>query len=72
VLTPGWHNFKIARAGETLGVFKEQAIKASVTGPVLFPKYPEPQADGSYGSERPAAELVRILKEISETDLPSK
>jgi len=72
VLTPGWHNFKIAGAGETLGVFKGQPIKASVTGPVLFPKYPDPQADGSYASERPAAELVRILKEISETDLPSK
>lgn len=70
VLDLGWHNFKRVKAGETLGTFNGDPIKAKVSGPVLFPKYPDPRADGSYGDEPPAAELIRILREISEDDLP--
>lgn len=70
VLDLGWHNFKRVKAGETLGTFNGNPIKAQVSGPVLFPKYPDPRSDGSYGDEPPAAELIRILREISEDDLP--
>ena len=71
VLDKGWHNFKIAKAGERVGAFNGQDVVATVTGPVLFPKYPDPLPDGSYSKDRPAAELMRILKEISEADLPA-
>lgn len=70
VLNPGWHNFKIVQAGEVLGSFNGSEIKANLTGPVLFPKYPEPTSDGTYGEKPPAAELIRILREISESELP--
>lgn len=70
VLNPGWHNFKTVRAGEVLGVFNDVEIRAQVSGPVLFPKYPDAYPNGPYGDAPPAAELVRILKEISEEDLP--
>jgi succinylglutamate desuccinylase len=71
VLDPDWHNFRIATEGQRLGLFNGQEILAPVTGPVLFPKYPDTSPDGRYGSERPAAELIRILREISEAELPS-
>ena len=62
----------MVRAGETLGSFGGVDIKAKVSGPVLFPKYPDARPDGSYGEDPPAAELIRILQEISEDDLPKK
>jgi hypothetical protein len=71
VLDIGWHNFKIVKAGERLGCFQGHDIKATTTGPVLFPKYPDPLPDGTYAKSPPAAELVRILREISESDLPA-
>ncbi len=71
VLNPGWHNFRSVKAGEVLGLFNGSEIKASVSGPVLFPKYPDPKPDGTYGDTPPAAELVRILREITETELPN-
>lgn len=71
VLNPGWHNFRTVTAGEVLGVFNGSEIKASVSGPVLFPKYPDSRPDGSYGETPPAAELIRILREISEAELPN-
>jgi succinylglutamate desuccinylase len=70
VLNPGWHNFKFVKAGEVIGSFSGEDIKATVTGPVLFPKYPEPRPDGSYADVPPAAELIRVLREISEAELP--
>jgi succinylglutamate desuccinylase len=70
VLDPGWHNFKHVKAGERLGEFSGKVITASVSGPVLFPKYPDRLGDGTYGQNPPAAELVRILKEITEAELP--
>jgi succinylglutamate desuccinylase len=70
VLNPGWHNFRVVKKGEVLGVFDGSEIKASVSGPVLFPKYPDPRPDGTYGETPPAAELIRILREISEDELP--
>jgi hypothetical protein len=70
VLDPGWHNFKHVNAGDRLGVFRGRVISASHSGPVLFPKYPDPRPDGSYGEVPPAAELIRVLKEISESELP--
>ncbi len=71
VLDAGWHNFRVVNRGQRLGSFNGQDICAPATGPVLFPKYPDPTADGRYGSERPAAELIRILRAIDEADLPS-
>lgn len=71
VLDQGWHNFKMVHAGERLGRFEGSDIKASVSGPVLFPKYPDPLPDGSYGEAPPAAELIRILREIKDSDLPA-
>lgn len=71
VLNPGWHNFKTVNAGDVVGSFNGVDIKASVTGPVLFPKYPDLRPDGTYGDKPPAAELIRVLREISESELPS-
>lgn len=71
VLNPGWHNFRTVKAGEVLGMFNGSAIKASVSGPVLFPKYPDPRPDGTYAETPPAAELIRILREITESELPN-
>jgi succinylglutamate desuccinylase len=70
VLDAGWHNFRVATAGERLGFFGGQEISATVSGPVLFPKYPDMPASGSYGDTPPAAELIRVLKVIEESDLP--
>ena len=72
VLDPGWHNFKMATAGGRLGIFNGQEVCASVSGPVLFPKYPDQPANGVYGNTAPAAELIRILKVIDERDLPAE
>jgi hypothetical protein len=71
VLDPGWHNFKLVNQGQRIGSFDGRELLAPVTGPVLFPKYPDPSADGRYGTDRPAAELMRILREISESELPA-
>lgn len=72
VLDAGWHNFKMATAGGRLGLFNGQEVCASVSGPVLFPKYPDKiPASGVYGDKAPAAELIRILKVIDEADLPA-
>lgn len=71
VLHPGWHNFKTVKAGDAVGTFNGADIKASVTGPVLFPKYPDLRSDGAYGETPPAAELIRVLREISESELPT-
>jgi hypothetical protein len=71
VLDEGWHNFKLVKSGDRLGQFEGQVITAGVSGPVLFPKYPDPMADGSYAKTPPAAELIRILREIKEADLPT-
>jgi hypothetical protein len=54
-----------------VGTFNGTDIKASVTGPVLFPKYPDLRSDGAYGDTPPAAELIRVLREISESELPT-
>ena len=70
VLHPGWHNFKFVQAGQSVGSFEGADIKASVAGPVLFPKYPDLRSDGTYGDTPPAAELIRVLREISESELP--
>ena len=72
VLDEGWHNFKMVTAGGRLGQFNGQEVCASVSGPVLFPKYPDKiPANGVYGDKAPAAELIRILKVIDERDLPA-
>jgi succinylglutamate desuccinylase len=70
VLDAGWHNFKFVSAGERLGEFGGRTIVAGVSGPVLFPKYPDPLPDGGFGESKPAAELLRIMREIKESDLP--
>lgn len=70
VLDLGWHNFRKVQAGERLGVFAGHEIRASITGPVLFPKYPDPLPDGTFGTVPPAAELIRIMREIDEAELP--
>lgn len=71
VLDTGWHNFKWVKAGDRLGEFNGKVIQAAVSGPVLFPKYPDRLPDGSYGKNPPAAELIRILREITEAELPA-
>ena len=70
VLDHGWHNFRIVTQGQRLGFHDGCEVLAPVTGPVLFPKYPDPVSDGRYGTQRPAAELIRILREIQESELP--
>lgn len=72
VLDPGWSNFMPVKKGQRLGSFQGQDVTASIDGLVLFPKYPDPLKAGitAYGDTPPAAELVRILQEITEADLP--
>ncbi|MCX6123687.1 MAG: succinylglutamate desuccinylase/aspartoacylase family protein [Proteobacteria bacterium] len=72
VLDPGWQNFAPVTKGQRLGSYGGKIIAASVSGWILFPKYPEANVDGSFASKPPAAELVRILTEINEEDLPVK
>lgn len=72
VLDAGWNNFMPVKKGERLGSFQGKDVTASIDGLVLFPKYPDPPKDGAtYGDTPPAAELIRILQEISESDLPA-
>lgn len=70
VLDAGWSNFMPVKKGQRLGLFDGQEIKASTDGLILFPKYPDLAADGRYSNTPPAAELVRILKQIDESQLP--
>jgi succinylglutamate desuccinylase len=70
VLDAGWHNFKFVSAGDRIGRFEGRDILAGVSGPVLFPKYPDPLPGGGYGATKPAAELLRIMREIKESELP--
>lgn len=69
VLDAGWSNFMPVKKGQRLGSFDGKDITAAIDGLVLFPKYPDAGADPK-SAIPPAAELVRILKEISESDLP--
>lgn len=71
VLDAGWNNFMPVKKGQRLGEFQGKDVTASTDGLVLFPKYPDVPANGVYGDTPPAAELIRILKEIGEGDLPS-
>jgi predicted deacylase len=71
VLDAGWHNFKMVKAGDRLGEFEGRVICAKSSGPVLFPKYPDPLPDGTYAATPPAAELIRIMREITESELPA-
>jgi hypothetical protein len=66
VLDEGWSNFAFVKAGQRLGEFNGQTITSKNSGWILFPKYP----DQSSPTIPPAAELVRILKEVSEAELP--
>lgn len=71
VLDPDWTNFASVEAGQRLGSFEGKDVKAPVSGWLLFPKYPDPRQDGTYGESPPAAELVRIMRQVSESELPS-
>ena len=73
VLDAGWTNFMPVKKGQRLGSFQGKEITASIDGLVLFPKYPDPLKAGvtAYGDTPPAAELVRILQEIKESDFPA-
>jgi hypothetical protein len=70
VLDPGWTNFAPVAKGQRLGAWQGHVYAASSDGVVMFPKYPKRLENGDYPSERPAAELVRILRRIEEGQLP--
>lgn len=70
VLDEGWNNFMPVKKGQRLGEFAGQEIQAAIDGLILFPKYPDPPQDGQYPKTPPAAELVRILKQIDDSELP--
>ena len=70
VLDAGWHNFAPVAQGQRIGSFAGKDICAGESGFMLFPKYPDQTADGTYGDTAPAAELTRILREIGESNLP--
>jgi hypothetical protein len=70
VLDSGWSNFVDVKQGDRLGEHAGQVIKAPVSGKLLFPKYPMTVPGPKDTGVAPAAELVRILKEIDEIDLP--
>lgn len=72
VLDQGWTNFATVTKGQRLGVFQDQEVLAPVDGWLLFPKYPDRKADGTFGLSPPAAELVRIMRRIDERDLPEQ
>lgn len=64
-LDEGWHNFRSVEKGQKIGTCKDGDLKAGVSGKILFPKYlrnPNTAAP---------AEICRILKKISKSDLPT-
>lgn len=61
-LDKGWYNFKEVEKGQILGKDGNSDILASVSGPILFPKYPG-------AGEKTPAEICRILKPIKVGDL---
>lgn len=65
-VVPGWHNFAQVQAGERIATVDGKDICTSMGGYILFPKYIAPTPE-----QRPVTELCRIMKEISEHDLPS-
>lgn len=67
LLDEGWYNFRDVSKGEKMGHSKTGDINAEASGKVLFPKYPDPDVVAPAGP----SELYRIIKEISETELPS-
>jgi hypothetical protein len=69
VLDPGWHNFRAVVKGERLGEIDGKPIVAEASGRMLFAKYLDTKAAGA--SKRPT-ELYRIMKEITQRDLPSE
>lgn len=66
-LDPGWNNFRYVKAGERLGTIDLQPLLSPAAGFMLFPKYNDPVADA--GLPRPS-ELCRLMKPISDSDLP--
>lgn len=68
-LVPGLINFQMVAAGDLIAKHDGLDIFAPVSGRILFPKYVRPGSP-EFGGPRPA-ELCRIMKTITEEELPS-
>ena len=68
-LVPGLINFQMVAARDLIAKHDGQDIFAPVSGRILFPKYIRPGSP-EFGGPRPA-ELCRIMKTITEEELPS-
>jgi hypothetical protein len=67
-LKPGLINFMPIGAGEVLGQVDGKDFSAEVGGRIIFPKYLTP--DEQAALKKKPAELCRLMKCISENDLP--
>jgi succinylglutamate desuccinylase len=66
VMDPGWTNFKPIEKGQRMGSHNGEPVLAPHNGWMMFPKYFSPEVP-QLG--RPL-EMYRILKKITESDLP--
>lgn len=66
-LKEGWNNFQDVEHGTQLGLVGGQPLLAPTSGKILFPKYLPREAQET---SRPR-ELCRIIKTISQNDLPT-
>lgn len=66
-LRPGLTNFAAVRAGDNLAADGTPEILAPQDGRLLFPKYPDYQADGRVVEPRPG-EIVRIIQPLEEAE----
>jgi succinylglutamate desuccinylase len=69
-LDPGWNNFMPITKGQRLGTRDNTPILAPTSGFMLFPKYLD--APGHPPQKGRPEELCRILRRVSENELPEK
>lgn len=67
-LDEGWHNFKPILKGQKMGAHDSFDLLASSDGYMMFPNYTEVSENQTLA--RPS-ELYRIMRKISESDLPA-
>ncbi|MCB9228429.1 MAG: succinylglutamate desuccinylase/aspartoacylase family protein [Deltaproteobacteria bacterium] len=65
-LDHGWYNFREVSKGDTLGQIGGKPMLAEASGKILFPKYSDPAP----ASSAEPYELYRIIRKISEKELP--
>jgi succinylglutamate desuccinylase len=68
VMDPGWTNFKPIEKGQKMGSHDGNPVLAPHSGWMMFPKYFSPEVPQL---SRPL-EMYRILKRITESDLPQE